>query len=334
MQQREDDLVIATHGRSIYVMDDVRPIQELQRAIGSGTWLFTPRTAYEWSLHSNDEGTYTNYAADNPPNGVIITFYQKAAQKGAPGLDILDAHGRLVRRVSGTHKVNGKDVPYITNKVGLNRYTWDFTVNGPVKWYGAKLEFLQGPDTGPGVVPGDYSVRMTLSGHTYVQHFRVAPDPRSQFTQADYQRSFDESMRQMARLSQIDTILNGLDDLKKSIDGALDDSKKANNAALTAKLQDALSVRQAIFDSLAVNVRGEGTEDEGKVREDVFGAFGNAQGLITPPIADFIGRVDGEYRAGVTRYNAFVTGSMPGINATLQQAGKKPVTSIKTVNAL
>jgi hypothetical protein len=93
-------------------------------------------------------------------------------------------------------------------------------------------------------------------------------------------------------------------------------------------------VRQAIFDSLAVNVRGEGTEDEGKVREDVFGAFGNAQGLLTPPIADFIGRVDGEYRAGVTRYNAFVTGSMPGINATLQQAGKKPVTSIKTVNAL
>jgi photosystem II stability/assembly factor-like uncharacterized protein len=334
MQQREDDLVIATHGRSIYVMDDVRPIQELQRAVGSGTWLFTPRTAYEWSLHSNDEGTYTNYAADNPPNGVIITFYQKAAQKGAPALDILDAHGRVVRRVSGTHKVNGKDVPYITNKVGLNRYTWDFTVNGPVKWYGANLEFLQGPDTGPGVVPGDYSVRMTLSGHTYVQHFRVQPDPRSQFTQAEYQRSFDESMRQMARLSQIDTMLNSLDDLKKSIDGALDDSKKANNAALTAKLQDALAARQAIFDSLAVNVRGEGTEDEGKVREDVFGAFGNAQGLITPPIADFIGRVDGEYRAGVTRYNAFVTGSMPGINATLQQAGKKPLTSIKTVNAL
>ena len=154
-----------------------------------GTWLFTPRTAYEWTLHANDEGTYTNYAADNPPNGVIITFYQKEPQKGAPALDILDAHGRVIRSVSGTHKVGGKDVPYIPNKAGLNRYTWDFNVNGPVKWNGATLDFFKGPDTGPGVVPGHYSVRMTLSGHTYVQHFRVAPDPRSQFTQADYQRT-------------------------------------------------------------------------------------------------------------------------------------------------
>ena len=107
-------------------MDDVRPLQELNRAIAGGTWLFTPRTGYEWTLHENDEGTYTNYAADNPPFGVTISFYQKDAQKDAPALDILDANGRVIRSVSGTHKVGGKDEPYITNKVGLNRYTWDF----------------------------------------------------------------------------------------------------------------------------------------------------------------------------------------------------------------
>jgi hypothetical protein len=61
-------------------MDDVRPIQELEQAIGRGTWLFTPHVAYQWTLHSNDEGTYTNYAADNPPYGAIITFYQKEPQ--------------------------------------------------------------------------------------------------------------------------------------------------------------------------------------------------------------------------------------------------------------
>ncbi|MBV9027759.1 MAG: hypothetical protein JO311_04030, partial [Candidatus Eremiobacteraeota bacterium] len=89
LQPREDDLVIATHGRSVYIMDDVRPLQELQRAIAQKTWLFTPRTSYEWTLHENDEGTYTNYAANNPPNGVVITFYQSEAQKGAPKLEIL-----------------------------------------------------------------------------------------------------------------------------------------------------------------------------------------------------------------------------------------------------
>ncbi len=122
----------------------------------------------------------------------------------------------MIRSVSGTHKVGGKDEPYIPNKAGLNRYVWDFNVNGPVKWNGAALDFLNGPNTGPGVVPGDYAVRMTLSGHTYVQHFHVAPDPRSQFTQADYQRTLRRRRcARWAHLSQLDTILNDLDTSRK-----------------------------------------------------------------------------------------------------------------------
>ena len=67
----------------------------------------------------------------------MITFYQREPQKKAPTLEILDARGRVIRSVSGTHKVGGKDVPYVPNKAGLNRYMWDFNVNGPVKWNGA-----------------------------------------------------------------------------------------------------------------------------------------------------------------------------------------------------
>ncbi|HVR47372.1 MAG TPA: hypothetical protein VMT95_12155 [Candidatus Binatia bacterium] len=333
MQPRDDDLVIATHGRSVYVMDDVRPIQELQQAVARTAWLFTPRTAYEWTLHENDEGTYTNYAADNPPNGVIVTYYQRDAQKGAPKLEILDAHGRVIRSVSGTHKVGGKEVPYIPNKAGLNRYIWDFNVNGPVKWTGAKIDFLSGPTTGPGVVPGQYSVRMTLSGHTNVQHFRVAPDPRSQFTQADYQRSFDAAMRQMSHVSQIDSILNDLDSVKKALDTGLDAAKKVNNAALIAKLQDTSTARQTLFDSLTANIRGEGTEDEGRLHEDVLAAYFAANGLITPAVSDLLARTDADYRAGLGRYDAFVTGVLPGTNAALKAAGMKELPAIKTVNA-
>ncbi len=328
MQPNYDDLVIATHGRDVYIMDDVRPVQELQRATARGTWLFTPRAGYEWTLHQDSEENYTFYAADNPPYGVTITFYQNVAQKGAPALEILDASGRVIRSVSGTHKVGGKDEPYIPNKVGLNRYTWDFSVNGPVKWNGAKGDFAN-PETGPGVVPGAYAVRMTLGGHTYVQQFKVEPDPRSRFTQADYRRSFEESMRQMARVSQLDTVLNNLDDVKKAIDVALVAAKKANNAGLTTKLEEVSKTQQTLFDSLAVNGRGEGTEDENRLRDDVLGAFQNAQGLITPPVTDFLSRVDAEYRNGIARYNAFVTGMLPGINTALQQAGMKTLPAIK-----
>jgi hypothetical protein len=311
-------------------MDDVRPVQRLQEAIARGAWLFIPRTAYEWTLHENDEGTYTEYAASNPPYGVTITFYQSAPQKSAPALEILDARGRVIRNVSGTHKVGGKEQPYVQNKAGLNRYTWDFTVNGPVKWNAVTTEFLN-PQTGPGVPPGEYAVRMALSGHTYVQHFRVAPDPRSHFTQADYERSYNEAMRQMGHLSQLDTMLNQLDDVKKQLDTALTTLKKNNNAALATTLQSAADKRQALADSLATNIRGEGTEDETKLREDVFGAFEQAQGLITPAVSEFITRVDGEYREGIARYNAFVTGVLPGVNAALQQAGMKTLPTVKTV---
>jgi photosystem II stability/assembly factor-like uncharacterized protein len=331
MQPQYDDLVIATHGRSAYVMDDVRPLQELQQAISRSTWLFAPRAGYEWTLHSNDEGTYTSYAADNPPYGVTITFYQREPQKSSPALDILDSRGRVVRSVSGTHKIGSKDVPYITNKAGLNRYTWDFTVNGPVKWNGGN-DFSKGPSSGPGVVPGSYSARMTLSGHTYVQRFNVVPDPRSRFTQADYQQSFDAAMRQMQHLSQVDTMLNNLDDLKKAIDTASAAAKKANNAALGAKLDAAATARQTLFDSLAVNIRGEGTEDEGKLHEDLFGAYFTAQSLITPSIANGLARVDALYGEGLARYNAFVSGALPGVNAALQQAGMKTLTSVKTLS--
>jgi photosystem II stability/assembly factor-like uncharacterized protein len=331
MQPREDDLVIATHGRSLYIMDDVRALQELPQAQSAGSALFAPRTGFEWSLHSNDEGTYTNYAADNPPYGVTFTFYQRQAQKNPPKIEILDARGRIIRTVSGTRTVGGKERPRVSNKAGLNRYTWDFSVNGPVKWNGALLEFEKGPDSGPGVVPGTYAVRMTLDGHTYEHSFKVEPDPRSRFTQAEYQRSFDLSMRQMNHLSTIDSMLNNLDDLKKALDDAQTAAKKAGNTALSAKLADAVTARQTLADSLAANTRGEGTEDEGKLRDDIFSAYFSSLGLTTPAVASFLARVEPEYQAGIGRYNAFVTGTLPGINAALKAAGMKELPPIKTM---
>ncbi|MBV8375114.1 MAG: hypothetical protein JO302_06350 [Candidatus Eremiobacteraeota bacterium] len=330
MQPQYDDLAIATHGRDIYIMDDMRPVQELGRAVARGWWLFSPQTAYQWSLHSNDLGTYTDFSASNPTYGATVTFYQKGVQKNAPMLEILDANGRVIRSVSGTHKVAGKDEPYVSNKVGLNRYTWDFNVNGPVKWNGATSEFSKGPDEGPGVVPGRYAVRMTLGGHTYIQPFSVQPDPRSIFKQADYQRTFDEAMRQLAHVSQVDTMLNNLDDLKKATDSALDAAKKTGNTALTAKLQDLSDARRTLFDSLAIDVEGEGTLQEGKLHEDVLGAFNAAQGLITPMVTDFLGRVDADFRAGVNRYNDFVRKVAP-VNDALKAAGSKPLPTISPI---
>jgi photosystem II stability/assembly factor-like uncharacterized protein len=334
MQPQFDDLVIATHGRSVYIMDDMRAVQELQQAVARGTALFAPQTSYEYSLHSNDEGTYTNYAADNPPYGVTITFYQKQPQKDAPKIEILDRYGRAIRTIQGTHKVAGKDEPYVSNKAGLNRYTWDFGVDGPVKWTGAAKKQYQGPDAGPGVVPGHYSVRMTLDGHTYVQSFAVLNDPRSQFTQAELEQTFRAAKHVEDQMSTVDTMLNNLDTVKKALDASLADAKKAGNTSLVTSLQSASDARAQLFSTLTANYQNDedGIQMPGKLREDIFGAFFGAQGLITPPFISFMQRLDAELSSGVAQYNAYAA-SLATANAALKAAGQKPLPALSAVTA-
>ena len=333
MQSQTDDLVIATHGRAVYVMDDMGPVQRLQQAVARGTWLFAPRVSYQWSLHEYDEGTYTNYAADNPPNGVVVTFYQKQPQKGAPKLQILDAKGRTIRTVSGTHKVADKDRPYITNKVGLNRYVWNFGIDGPVKWLGAAKERYQGPNSGPAVPPGAYAVRMTLDGHTYVQHFVIKADPRSQFTQADYQQIFSTAVKIEGQYSQVDTMLNNLDSVKKAIDASADAAKKASNAELSTELAAASTARKDVFDVLTADYQNDedGIQRPGALREDIRTAYFGAQGPMTQPVAQYLVRMDAAMRAAIGRYNAFVTGTLPGVDAALKKAGMKALPAIATM---
>ncbi len=173
-------LVLATHGRDVWILDALRSVQQLGNAERAGVMLYPPRIAYEYHLHSNDLGIYTRFSGDNPPRGAILDFYQTAPQKGAPTLQILDENGRIVRTVKGTHKVKGKDEPYVPNKGGINRYVWDFTEDPPLKWYGAAREDYQGPKSGPMIVPGIYTARIALDGKTLQQPFTVAPDPRDE----------------------------------------------------------------------------------------------------------------------------------------------------------
>ena len=335
MQSQFDDLVIATHGRSVYIMDDMTPIQQLRQAIAAGNWVFQPRTSYEYNLRQDDEGTYTNYAASNPPTGVMITYYQSAVQKTAPKLQILDDHGRVIRTVGGTHKVAGKEKPYIANKVGLNRYVWDFSIDGPVKWMGAAKKSYQGPDSGPAVPPGTYSVSMTLGGKTTVRTFVVKADPRTKYTQKQIVDSFNLGKEFEAKFSSVDTMLNNIDSVTKALNDASAAAKKANDTALVSKLDTALAARDAVFNFLTADYHNDedSIERPGALREDVQSGQYLAGTVVTPAILDAARRVGVEYRSGVTQYNSFVTQTLPGVDAALKAANQKPLPAITTVRA-
>ncbi len=328
MQPQFNDLVVATHGRSIYVMDDMTPVQQLQRALARGTYLFPVRVSYQYNQRGDDEGTYTNYAGQNPPNGTIVTFYQRAEQKNPPKIEILDSYGRVIRTYQGTHKVEGKDEPWVSNKVGLNRFVWDWTSQGPVKWYGAARERYQGPDGGPAVPPGSYSVRLTLGNQTFAQRFVVKPDPKTLYTQAQIVQSYELAKRGEAMFSQVDTMLNNLDTVKKSIADATAAANKANDTATAAKLKAIDQAREDIFSTLTADYHND--EDSiqmpGKVREDVQTIQFTAGTVVTPAITQYVDRVARELSDATARYSTFVTQQVPQLNTTLQALKLKTIT--------
>ena len=282
IQPQFNDLVIATHGRSFWVMDDIRPFQELPKAVSAGAMLFAPRTSFEYNLTNNYEGTYTLYAAANPPYGVPISYYQATPQSSKPDVTILDRNGHVVRVLTGS------------NEPGLNRIVWNFTAAPPVKWTGAANKAFQGPDDGAMVVPGRYSVRITLNGKTFTQAFDVKPDPHATITLAQMQKSYDAFAKLNDIYSGVDQMLNRLDAIEK---------KLGTESPAGAKVRAMLT---------ASYTNGEDSVSRpGSLRENLDNALTSlqafpVQGIITPAASEFYGRLDAEYQRAKAAFDAYI----------------------------
>ncbi len=328
IQPQFDDLVIATHGRDAWILDDLGSIQQLGSAASAGSTLFPPRVAYEYHYHSNDLGIYTRFAGENPPKGAILDFYQSAPQKSAPSLEVLDASGRVIRTVKGTHKVKGKEEPYVPNKAGINRYVWDFTEDPPAKWLGAAREEYQGPKTGPAVVPGTYTVRLVLGGQSLQQSVVVKPDPRDDWTPAQYQAGFEYAQKYSAIYGKIDVALNNLDSIKKGLESASGVAK--SDPALAQQIADARQRREPVFSAFTADYKND--EDSiqrgGSLRESVpRTGFGGPQLPPTAAQLDYAKRFDAAYAAAIGGYNAYVASLAP-LQAALKKAGMKPLDGV------
>jgi len=228
-------------------------------------------------------------------------------------IDILDASGTVIRTISGTHKdENEKDVPDVPNKTGIDRYVWDLHENGPVQWMGAAKEDYRGPKEGALVVPGAYTVRIVLDGKTLVRAFQVKPDPRDTWTQSDYLTAYNFAKKYLDDLGKIDTVLNHLDTMKKSLAAASAAAAKSGNAALAGKIAAAQSDRDKIFALFTADYHND--EDSigrpGALREDIPGGRGS-NGPPTAASLEYAARFDTDYAAAFARYNAFVDSLTP-----------------------
>lgn len=322
VQPHWNDLIVATHGRGLYILDDLTPLQQLPQAEAAGAMLFAPRTAYRYTLHSDDEGLYTRYAGKNPPNGASIAFYLKTPGANPPAIEILDASGKAIRHLRGTTRVNGHDVPIVTNFAGINRITWDLREDGPVRWDGAAREEYKGPRAGVAVVPGRYAVRIAIGGATLTQPLTVAADPRATQTAADYRAAYAFAKSHMTAFSALDAALNRLD-------------AYAASAAARAKDAPALATQLGAVRTRALELRGRLTADftndkdsighPDRIREELEGLTGfgfGSGGVPSAAVREYAGRVDAALAAAMRDVAAFERDDVASADAALRAAGK------------
>ncbi|MEO9170924.1 MAG: hypothetical protein ABI282_09740, partial [Candidatus Baltobacteraceae bacterium] len=324
MQPQFNDIVIATHGRGVWVLDDASAVQQFSQARSAGAMLFKPRTAYEYHYHSDEDyGTYANYAAANPPAGAIIDFYQQAKEPKTPVIEILDVNGKVIRSVKGTHDVKGKDVPDVPNKPGVNRFVWDFHEDGPTQWMGAPRKEYRGPKVGPLVVPGTYTARMTLDGKTLAETFDVKPDPRNSLTQADYEAGYQFAKKYSAKYGKIDDALNNLDAIKKSLAAA---KSAKSGSTLGPEIAAAEQAWEGVFGAFTADYHNDedSIQRSGSLRESVPRSGFGSQGPPTEAQLDYAARFDAAYASAFSDYNAFVA-SLQSLSKRLQAGGRKAI---------
>ena len=214
-----NDVVIATHGRGFWIMDDIAPLRQ-HNAMNGESHLFAPSTTYRIHRAGGvgggiaDEGTPIQPdepQAPNPPLGMYIDY--NVASSAPVTLEILNAHGKLMRRFASTDKLETIDpntqdiapqwipqpVPVPTD-TGMHRFVWDFTT---------------GDDGGPLAPPGTYTIRATIGGKTFTQSVLLRRDPRSLGNDADLQAQYELASAIADKVAQIRAALKNASDAKK-----------------------------------------------------------------------------------------------------------------------
>jgi hypothetical protein len=183
---KEDDLVLATHGRSMWILDDLTPIREWSGQVaGEPVHLFTPRPAIRWEYHSL---FHADGPGENPPHGAVLSYFLKKKMDGEITLEVVDPGGAVVRKLSS--KKEPPDFPEddpdspgrppekaaLSTEAGVQRAVWDLEYDGATVIKKAKTE--GNPKAAPRAVPGTYSVRLTVEGKTVTAPLEVRSDPR------------------------------------------------------------------------------------------------------------------------------------------------------------
>ncbi|MGC2111523.1 MAG: glycoside hydrolase [Candidatus Korobacteraceae bacterium] len=221
-----DDLAVGTHGRGFWILDDITPLRQLDDNIIAGNaYLFAPELAYRvrWNTNPDTPLPPDEPAGQNPPDGAIFNYYLKSSSSMRVTLEITDSSGKTVRRFSSADPVPPPDpelsIPSywlrppqtLSSASGFHRFVWDMhyaPVAGirPEYPIAAVYENTAPAPTSPWIMPGKYTVVLTVDGQRYSQPLVVEMDPRVKTASADLQQQFDLSKQLYEDLLQVQSL--------------------------------------------------------------------------------------------------------------------------------
>jgi photosystem II stability/assembly factor-like uncharacterized protein len=297
---QDNDLVVGTHGRSFWILDDITPLRQLSDAVAkSDAYLFEPEPAYRLRRDTNTDTPLPPEvpAGQNPPDGAILDYYLASASSGLVTLSIYDRSGKLVRSYSSAQKPDVTEqelqktltVPIywvgfpkiLSAAAGMHRFVWDLHYTAPESLaheYPISAIFHDTPrlPLGPRALPGEYTAKLVAGGHTYSQGLSLKMDPRVHATPGALAEMFGMEQELAAAMNET---YDALDQIKKFGDGL-------KNQIASATPTDAQKLKQ--LDEQAAALAGAGGG------RGPFGAAGGADNFarLHGEVAQLYGLVD------------------------------------------
>jgi photosystem II stability/assembly factor-like uncharacterized protein len=336
-----DDLVLATHGRGFWIMDDASALRQMQAVKANTATLFKPADA----LRVRPPGfTGTPFPKDepmaaNPPTGAIIDYALPKSVKGPVTLTVLDAHGNTVRRFSSAEKITAPDaaklpiapewVPApmrLVSTAGMHRFVWDLR-------YPQQVPSAPGTPPGDGVwaPPGHYQVELAVDGQRYRQPLEVKPDPRVTLPAGALQREFALARQVEAAALRVSAASTEAAALLKALN-----VRKAHADSSSQAQMDALSAKVADLSGVEVHPDPRNSMGSEPRRTDSLRALGMQLGKLQQAVdaadADPTTDVQTSYAvlsqtltATLDQWQQLKRTELAALNADLKAAGAKPV---------
>ena len=326
---RENDLILATHGRSIWIFDDATAIQRMnQQILDSNAHLFPIRPALRYSARFSRYGIGDKqFTGPNPAPGALITYYlkDKVDEKATFKIQVFDRDGKLVQ-----------DIEKPSREKGLNRVSWNLRLGGPEVRKPPTEEQIAfgGAPRGPQVLPGTYTVKLTIGDRVLEERVEVKLDPGIKTSLADLQQTLDMQVKLRDMQSTMNLWLRFLDSLKEQLKQTQTTMKTLNKEPdkdLMKALEDWIKELDVMKDRVEARREGLGLGGRDEVSDNVGTLFFALDSNFGPTLGQrqFFDEIQPAYRSRMEEVNRFLRDTLPQWNEKLKAWGAPTLTTRK-----